>query len=353
MSQHEDEFMGPGSQSPEAPGPFVGMPPMPTDPADWIALLQNMVANQAQLQTLLMNQANAPRQLASFNNMNMIKFSDPTQFSGKSKDVDSFVKTIQSQISSSPGTLVTDFQMVNYFASWLGSGVPEKWFLGVQESQPGLLHDYPAFVQAFTNHFGDPDLVETTHWQLAVLRQTSSASTYVTQFQEISVCCKHSDYDMHTQFVDGLKDEIQVLMLHDCPEVLGELYCLAIDIDGHLYKMKKRHEDFSGRFKSNSSDNTPTSLPPSTSSTSVPTPTPDPDAMEIDIYSVLNSNGKLTPAEKSCCQKLNLCLYCGCTSHQAKECPSKKGKSTVAAIASAPSSSSSTSSDPENADLQA
>src|SRR5258708_26200167 len=202
MSQHGDGVMGPGTQSPE--GPFHGMPPMPTDPANWIALLQNMAANQAQLQTLLMNQANAPWQLASFNNMNMIKFSDPTQFSGKSKDVDSFVKTIQSQISSSPGTLVTDFQMVTYFASWLGSGVPEKWFLGVQESQPGLLHDYPAFVQAFTNHFGDPDLVETAHWQLAALWQTSSASTYVAQFQEISVHCKHLDYDMCTQFVDGL-----------------------------------------------------------------------------------------------------------------------------------------------------
>ncbi len=177
MSQHEDEVMGPGTQSPE--GLFVGMPPMPTDPADWIALLQNMVANQAQLQALLVNQANAPWQLASFNNMNMIKFSDPTQFSGKLKDVDSFVKTIQSQISSSLGMLVTDFQMVTYFASWLGSSIPEKWFLGVWESQPSLLHDYPAFVQAFTNHFGDPDLVETAHWQLAALWQTGSASTYV------------------------------------------------------------------------------------------------------------------------------------------------------------------------------
>ena len=63
MSQHEDEIMGPGTQSPE--GPFASMPPMPMDPADWMALLQNMAANQAQLQTLLMNQANAPQQPVS------------------------------------------------------------------------------------------------------------------------------------------------------------------------------------------------------------------------------------------------------------------------------------------------
>src|SRR5258705_13383350 len=111
--------------------------------------------------------------------------------------------------------------------------------------------------------------------------------------------------------------------------------------------MKKHHKDFLGQFKSNSSNNTPTS------STSVPTPTHDPDAMEINIYSVLNSNGKLTPAEKSCCQKLNLCLYCGCTGHQAKECPSKKGKSSVAAIVLVPSLGSGSSSNPENMDPQA
>src|SRR5258707_3697084 len=51
MSQHEDEVMGPGNQSPE--GPFASMPPMPKDLAHWMALLQNMAANQAQLQTLL------------------------------------------------------------------------------------------------------------------------------------------------------------------------------------------------------------------------------------------------------------------------------------------------------------
>ncbi len=73
--------------------------------------------------------------------------------------------------------------------------------------------------------------------------------------------------------------------------------------------------------------------------------------MEINVYSVLNSNRKLTPAKKSHHQKLNLCLYCGHTSHQAKECPSKKGKSYVVTIAATPSSDSS--SDPENVDLQA
>ena len=109
----------------------------------------------------------------------MIKFSDPNKFTGKSQDVDLYVKTIESPISSAPGTFASDFQMTTYFASWLGSGVPKKWYQGICESQPNILHNYPGFIQAFTNHFGDPDLVETAHCQLRALQQTGSALTYV------------------------------------------------------------------------------------------------------------------------------------------------------------------------------
>ena len=86
--------------------------------------------------------------------------------------------------------------MTNYFTSWLGSGMPEKWYIGIQETQPNLLHDYNSFMSAFVKHFGDPNQVEMAHWELAALQQTGSASTYVACFQEIAVCCKHSDYDM-------------------------------------------------------------------------------------------------------------------------------------------------------------
>ena len=85
--------------------------------------------------------------------------------------------------------------MTAYFVSWLGPGMPEKWYLGIWESQPNLLHDYAAFIEAFTKHFSDPDL-EMAHWELATLSQTSPTSTYVTWFHEITVWCKHSEYDL-------------------------------------------------------------------------------------------------------------------------------------------------------------
>ena len=108
-----------------------------------------------------------------------------------------------------------DFQKIAYFASWLGPGVPIKWFHGIERSQPAVLNNYLAFIKAFTNHFGDPDSVESAHCQLTALRQTGPASDYVARFREIAVHCEHSEYDMRRCFVQGLKHEVQLQMIQN------------------------------------------------------------------------------------------------------------------------------------------
>src|SRR5260370_25723732 len=175
--------------NPVFPGPI----PDNVNAPQWIMLFQNMLNHMA-------NQAPAPHTV-----QNMIKFSDLPRFMGKSRDVDAYVKNIQSQIDNASDIFPNNSLKVSFFGLWLGPGVPEKWFHGVCESQPELMNDYTAFVQAFTNHFGNPDSVETAHRQLASLRQTGSALTYIARFREIVVYSCLSEYSMHTQFVDGLK----------------------------------------------------------------------------------------------------------------------------------------------------
>jgi len=46
--------------------------------------------------------------------------------------------------------------------------------------------------------------------------------------------------------------------------------------------------------------------------------------MVVDVP-VLGPNGKLSPSERTCQKRLNLCLYCE-SGHQATACPSKRGK---------------------------
>ena len=145
---------------------------------------------------------------------------------------------------------------------------------------------------------------------------------------------------MQTLFTEGLKDEVQLQMLRDCPENLDELFRMAIDIDGRLYKMRKCLEESSGRKKSDpSSSRSNSNRTPPTQSTStpyIPPPKRDPNAMEIDSLSVLDANGKLNATEKSRQHKMNLCLYCRCLGHQARACPSKKGKSVIGTVSVAP-----------------
>ena len=112
--------------------------------------------------------------------------------------------------------------------------------------------------------------------------------------------CRLSNYSLCTQFVDGLKPNVQMHMLHDCPDNLDQLYHLAIDIDGQLYKMKKHLQDFQKQgFTFSNPESMPNSASASTPAQFNPIPNPDPDAMEIDVYSVLGSDGRLNNAEKT------------------------------------------------------
>src|SRR5260370_25396277 len=85
----------------------------------------------------------------------------------------------------------------------------------------------------------------------------------------------------------------------------------TIELDGLVYQMNKNKEEFLGSLKGNKPFNSFNSLCPfqnwNPTSTSTPAKT---DSDNVDVQSVLNSEGKLNPVEKLCHQKLNLCLYC-------------------------------------------
>ena len=161
---HEDQNMGLPAPNPNVPGPgpgpipnlnfiFPGPIPVDADMPQWIMLFQ----------TIMNHMVNQAPMLALHPFQNMIKFSDLPKFSGKSRDVDAYVKTIQSWINNAGDMFLNDSLKTSFFGLWLGPGVLEKWFHGVCESQPELINNYPAFIQAFTDHFSDPDSVETAH----------------------------------------------------------------------------------------------------------------------------------------------------------------------------------------------
>jgi len=125
---------------------------------------------------------------------------------------------------------------------------------------------------------------------------------------------------MRSHFIEGLKSDVQLQLIAQDPiEDLGELYHTAINIDGWLYKMKRQLEETSDQPKKKKWFNFPVHA------FQKPLSSPSSSVMEVDA-STLGPNGKLNPSERAHQKKLNLCLYCGQSGHQATTCPSKKGK---------------------------
>jgi len=49
-----------------------------------------------------------------------------------------------------------------------------------------------------------------------------------------------------------------------------------------------------------------------------------PNTLQVDLFSKLASNGKLTSDKYKKCVKNNLCLYCGARDHKLDFCPKKQ-----------------------------
>src|SRR5260370_37664808 len=103
---------------------------------------------------------------------------------------------------------------------------------------------------------------------------------------------------MHTQFIDGLKPKVQMHMLRDQPDNLDQLYLLVIDIDGRLYKMKKHLQDTHDSGFAFNHPVKPMLRMPNSAPAHFHNTNPDPDGMEIDVYSVLGSDRRLTISKR-------------------------------------------------------
>lgn len=162
--------------------------------------------------------------------------------------------------------------------------------------------------------------------------------TYITHFWEITVQCKHSEYDMQQPFIKGLQWDVQYVMLQNCPKKLDNLYQLAIELDGLVYQMNKSKEEFLGSSKGKNYLILNSSHPFQNWNPILISGPPKFDPDGIDVHSIFNSEGELNPAEKHHHQKLNLCLYWDDQVTKWRPALLKKGKFIVSASMSAPKS---------------
>ncbi len=172
----------------------------------------------------------------------MVKFPDPTAFSGKPSGVCTYITEIESWFTLFPNQFNNDFTKATFFSAWLKNETAAKWFMGVTHADPSLLQSYANLKRIFEKHFGDVDYVEAAHRKLRTLKHTAigKAAEYAAKFKCILVNCQHSNYDIRAIFFDGLHSTIQGYLVIDVPNTLEALVSKAIKINMQLFKMITR-----------------------------------------------------------------------------------------------------------------
>ena len=210
------------------------------------------------------------------------------------------------------------------------------------DSPPAVVTNYKTFLASLESTFGDIDAKATAERQLRSLRQTTSASSYSTSFQQIVSFLEWDDAALGYAFYNGLKDSVKdELAKDDRPASLSALMEKAIKIDNRQFE--RNREKQASLARSNPPTTTthqrfiPTHLV-QRSLRSVSTPfASQPRSLPVDNTSIvkkepstaspiattsrsLRSSGKLPDTERAFRLQNNLCLYCGQSGHSVKNC---------------------------------
>ena len=176
------------------------------------------------------------------------------------------------------------------------------------------MNNFDIFLEAFAEAFGEHDKARWATTKIRSLWQgTRSASTYASDFRQLTCDINWDEAALMSQFYWGLKDIVKdlLLSLHD-PQTLNEEISQAVKCDNRLFQ---RHQDQSSWTPSREQ----TIRRTSSLSASRPNSHLEVADMQIDAIRVKY----LTPEEKKRRMEEGLCLYCGEGGHRVPNCPKK------------------------------
>jgi hypothetical protein len=175
-----------------------------------------------------------------------------------------------------------------------------------------------------------------------LIQGSRSASSYSTEFNQLSFDLKWDNRALLDQFKYGLNEEIKDMLMHfPDPETLSELSILAIRCDNRIFERKceknhfpsnynekrfNQHPKYERRMESDNynkkefNQHEKFNQHPKYEHNKVAASSPTP--MEVD-FGTLRS-GPLTDDEKKHRRDNNLCMYCGKPNHKRFDCPALK-----------------------------
>ena len=330
-----------------------------TDATSLLALIEEL---QSKITALETSPTTSSLSLKSTSSRN-IKTTKPDTFHGSRSKLRSFVSQLAIYFALQPDDFTSDTNKIMFAASLLRDSAFD-WFepnlrKKDSDSPPPVITNYKTFLASLESTFGDIDAKATAERQLRSLRQTTSASSYSTSFQQIVSFLEWDDAALGYAFYNGLKDSVKdELAKDDRPASLSALMEKAIKIDNRQFE--RNREKQASLARSNPTTTTthqrfiPTHLvqrslrslstPSASQPRSVPTPfASQPRSVPVQNTTVvkqesttyqpipntsrsLRSSGKLPDTERAFRLQNNLCLYCGQSGHSVKNCSTLQQK---------------------------
>jgi hypothetical protein len=319
-----------------------------TDATSLLALIEELQSKITALETSPTTSSLSIKSTSSRN----IKTTKPDTFHGSRSKLRSFVSQLAIYFALQPDDFTSDSNKIMFAASLLRDSAFD-WFepnlrKKDSDSPPAVVTNYKTFLASLESTFGDIDAKATAERQLRSLRQTTSASSYSTSFQQIVSFLEWDDAALGYAFYNGLKDSVKdELAKDDRPASLSALMEKAIKIDNRQFE--RNREKQASLARSNPPTTTthqrfnPTQLV-QRSLRSVPTPfASQPRSVPVQNTPVvkkesptyqpipntsrsLRSSGKLPDTERAFRLQNNLCLYCGQSGHSVKNCSTLQQK---------------------------
>ena len=324
-------------------GTFDSRTSTPTGPStnfvDPATFQHSMLQMMQMLTQSVANQNQPARSTASpgFFGTKEPKVKDPETFNGQRDLLNAFITECTLIFELQPSRFTNDRTMIGYMVALLrGTALMAVRPHLVAEIRPSFLLSYPVFIEYLKTNFGDPDEKGTARRKLKLLRQTSSASAYFSEFQQYIAILGWIDQDpIIDKAVEGLKPSLKdELARHGRrPDTLTELIEFVIPLDNRLFERdQERHREQGDKgivakkqgYNAVVTGNTVTSQVTSTKFTEpqLKSTTMTPQPSSNTTYQ--RTSGKLSEEVRQGRMDRGECLWCGIAGHLARDCPELK-----------------------------
>ena len=256
-----------------------------------------------------------------------IQVKDPGTFHGQRNKLNAFLKKCEINFTVQPSRFTSDSLKINYVISYLRDSplLAIRPHLSRAE-KPDFLEDYPKFVEYLKTYYGDPDEEERALRRLNSLRQTSSASAYFAEFKR---CVAILGWKEQGPLIDKAKQGLNATMKDELARVrtkfrsVEELINFVIPLDKRMYEreLERKREEMEGPTQTSTKPEVSNPFASVTQTNSIspfrPTNRSNQPRGPID-----NNERARRIAE-------NLCLYCGDSSHQIRDCAARNRRNQV------------------------